>query len=45
MRNFVSVLSRKSKNEGFGLIWLHIKSETEPLDSLMQTFVDDVVSF
>jgi len=45
LADFVSVVSKSSKLEGYGLLWLHVKSSTEVLDSVLQTFVDKVVGY
>ncbi|MFH1054483.1 MAG: hypothetical protein V1744_00145 [Candidatus Altiarchaeota archaeon] len=43
--DFVNVVSKMAKVSGFGLVWLHIKSDTEPLNPVVQTFVDRTVPY
>ena len=43
--DFVGVLSKRGKMDKFGMVWLHIRSQTEPLSGVVQTFADRVVEY
>jgi hypothetical protein len=42
---FVDLISKRSKLKKFGLIWIHIKSDTDTLDPVTHTFVDKVIEY
>ena len=42
---FIDAISKKSKMDDFGIVWLHVRSSTDILDAVTKTFVDDVVDY
>lgn len=45
LTEFLSILSKRAKTKGFGLLMLHLHSKDQPIDPVIQTLADKVLHY